>query len=112
MIVITFDIIFLEKINVFLETIISWGGRNLNVHEELSCSYQPSRKKREDVVHNELLSTFASKITECDSSNDITATPRQCQNNYFVDDNPVEFDDSESSFERLRHNMDLPRTRR
>lgn len=123
MIATTFDIIFSEKINALLETIASWGGRNLNVHEELSCSYQSSRKKHEDVVyqHNKLYfsSPDMSKplrgfqpFMECDSSNDLTSWRKD---NYFIDHNDhnsINFDGTEKSFEHLRPNMNLPRGRR
>lgn len=103
-----------------LETVSSWGGRNLNAHEELSCSYQPSRKKREDIVYNGLQypSFMTKRLIECDSSDDVT-TPRlisemQYENNFINhnDHNKTDFDISEKSFESLRRNMDLPRARR
>jgi len=109
--------------NVLLETVISWGGRNLNAHEELSCSYQPSRKKRGDIIHNggfqrlNLSKATTKGLMECDSSNDITTPWRSewRQDNYFMEHSnysTTDFDDTEKSFEHLRHNMDPPRTRR
>lgn len=105
-----------EKISVLLET-FAWGGNNLNAQEELSCSYQPSRKKHEDVVSNGLqFSSFVSKdLRECDSSND-SAISWQYQDNHFVDHddhNPISLVNPNTgiAFEHFGHNLDLLRNR-
>ncbi|KAG5308450.1 BMBL protein, partial [Acromyrmex insinuator] len=102
---------FRGKLNALLEAVASWGGRNLNAHEELSCSYQPSRKKREDIIH--LQSALTKGLIECDSSID-NITSWQYQDNYVTDHNDYnisDFNDTGKSFEHFRYNMDLPRTR-
>ncbi|XP_018355868.1 PREDICTED: protein brambleberry-like [Trachymyrmex septentrionalis] len=102
---------FRGKLNALLEAVASWGGRNLNAHEELSCSYQPSRKKREDIIH--LQSELTKGLIECDSSID-SVTSWQYQDNYFTDHNDYntnDFNDTGKSFEHFRYNVDLPRTR-
>ncbi|XP_071631409.1 protein brambleberry [Temnothorax longispinosus] len=105
------------KINVMLETIASWGGRNLNAHEELSCSYQPSRKRHEDVVRNGLQfsSYMSNDLTECDSSNGTITVPWQPQDCSIMGDNdhhyPNDFNDTDKSFEHLRHNINLSRAK-
>ncbi|XP_011865596.1 PREDICTED: protein brambleberry-like isoform X2 [Vollenhovia emeryi] len=95
-----------EKFRALLETIASWGGRNLNAHEELSCSYQPSRKKREDVVPDGMNLDFSSfqpnNLPECDSTDII------CQYDECTGINSGRFvtcDDTEDSFEYPRFNM-------
>lgn len=95
-----------------METIASWGGHNLNAHEELSCSYQPSRKKREDTVYNgRQFSNLMSKDSiECDSSINETI-PRPYYDNSFINHND-DFDDTEKSFEHFHHNMNLRAERR
>ncbi|XP_018402480.1 PREDICTED: protein brambleberry-like [Cyphomyrmex costatus] len=92
---------FRGKINALLEAVASWGGRNLNAHEELSCSYQPSRKKHEGVIY--LQPKLATSLTECDSSID----SEMRQYHYFGDHSTNDFNDTEN----FRYNMDLPRTR-
>ncbi|XP_018049621.1 PREDICTED: protein brambleberry-like [Atta colombica] len=101
---------FRGKFNALLEAVASWGGRNLNAHEELSCSYQPSRKKREDIIH--LQSALTKGLIECDSSID-SVTSWQYQDNYFTDHNDYNTNDFNDTgkFEHFRYNMDLPRTR-
>lgn len=96
-----------EKISVLLEMVVSWGGRNLHVHEELSCSYQPSRKQYENIVHNELQFANLSK--------GIAKSPMECDSNGVVwqyrgnssinhSGNTMDFDDK---FVNFRQNMDL-----
>lgn len=93
--------------NILMETIASWGGRNLNAHEELSCSYQPSKKKREDTVYNGLQFSNLKDLIECDSSINETM-PRLHYDDSFINNN----DNFDDTIEHLRYNMDLPRTRR
>ncbi|XP_039313666.1 protein brambleberry isoform X2 [Solenopsis invicta] len=101
------------RMQVLLETVVSWGGRNLNAHEELSCSYQPSKKKREDIIHNGLQfpSFMTKRLIECDSSNDIaTSRLMQYEDNFIRQDHEdlnTTDDISENSFEPLRRSMDL-----
>ncbi|KAL6257682.1 hypothetical protein P5V15_011338 [Pogonomyrmex californicus] len=101
------------KISTFLELIASWGGRNLNVHEELSCSYQPSRKKREDIIYNEYQysNLMPKDFIECDSSND-TSMSWQYRDHFNNNNNDDNFDDTERRlFEHFQSNIDLPRDR-
>jgi len=61
---------FSASINAWLQSIISWCRPcNPNIHEELSCSYQPSMKKREDVVYvDQEFPSVSDDVTSCDSS--------------------------------------------
>lgn len=60
-----------EKINDLIYLITSWNNRrNLSAHEELSCSYQPSKKNREDVYsYKREFSNISDDETQYDSSN-------------------------------------------
>lgn len=62
---------FLEKINDLIHLIGSWNNqRNLNTHEELSCSYQPLKKNREDVYnYKRQFSNISNDEMQYDSSN-------------------------------------------
>ncbi|XP_012536413.1 protein brambleberry [Monomorium pharaonis] len=105
------------KLQILLESVSSWGGRNLNAHEELSCSYQPSRKMREDIVHNGLQhpNFMMKRLIECDSSDDTPKLINEMQyEDNFIDHhnhNRTDFNISEKSFEPVRRNTNLPRSR-
>ncbi|KAL0099872.1 hypothetical protein PUN28_019950 [Cardiocondyla obscurior] len=106
-----------ESIRVSLETIASWGGRNLNVHEELSCSYQSLRKTREDIIHRNGLRSnkqnMLNNIIECDSSSNGTLSRKWQDQEDSIDHNISEdFNDTNNSVERFRYNnVDMLRNR-
>lgn len=62
---------FLEKINDLIHLIGSWNNqRNLTTHEELSCSYQPLKKNREDVYnYKQEFSNMSDNEMQYNSSN-------------------------------------------
>lgn len=84
-------VIFPGKINALIQSVISWSRRSSNAHEELSCSYQPSRRNREDIVHNylksrEFPSIISDDVTDNDSSNAIHASQYIDNNSNYDDD--------------------------
>lgn len=88
-------VILLEKINALIQSAVSWSRQNSGAHEELSCSYQPSRKKHEDVVDNYLNSRGFSKTMSEDVIDYNSFKPSGSQ--YGNDNNSNRDDDNESN---------------
>ncbi|EFN77904.1 hypothetical protein EAI_00587 [Harpegnathos saltator] len=92
-----------EKINALVQSAISWSRQSSNAHEELSCSYQPSKKKREDVIRNYLNNReLPTMISDMDNSFNIINTTQ-----YDDDDNSDHSDnDNDGDDENERNNND------
>lgn len=58
----------IQKCRTFTKSCISWGQQNVTQQEELSCSYIPSRKSREDIVYN-YDSMISEDATDFETSN-------------------------------------------
>ncbi|XP_017791205.1 PREDICTED: protein brambleberry-like [Habropoda laboriosa] len=61
----------IQKFNSLVQSMISWSRQSLSQREELSCSYMPSRKTREDVVYNyeQDFPSMSEDITDFEQSN-------------------------------------------
>lgn len=58
-----------------MQSVIEWSERGFKVREELSCSYQPSKKKREDIIDDyepEFPSMLSDDLTDNDSFERVT----------------------------------------
>lgn len=78
-----FVFLFLGKIGALMRSIMSWGQYSLSAHEELSCSYLPSKK------HDEVIYTYeqATPSTLSDS------TQRDSYNSKTLEEDDEEDDD-------------------
>ncbi|KAL6433450.1 hypothetical protein ACFW04_006529 [Cataglyphis niger] len=86
-----------EKINDLIHFIASWNHqRNLSMHEQLSCSYQPLKKNRENVYnYKQEFSNISDDEIQCDSSNVIHSSHEE----YYNDINDI------SDATELRHRI-------
>ncbi|CAL1682172.1 unnamed protein product [Lasius platythorax] len=96
-----------EKINDLIHLITSRNNRrNLSAHEELSCSYQPLKKNREDVYNYKRdFSNISDDQTHCDSSNVMDS-----QEDYYNDEYFNNLVDAMELKRRMR-NMNVTRSR-
>ncbi|KZC04495.1 hypothetical protein WN55_05309, partial [Dufourea novaeangliae] len=61
-----------EKSGALLQSAVSWSRQSFTQREELSCSYVPSKKQREDLVYNyhrEFPSMISDDVTDFENSN-------------------------------------------
>lgn len=101
-------VIFSGKLNALIQSALSWSRQSLSAHEELSCSYQPSKRKREDVIQNHLKNReLQSMMSDDVTDNDSLQTTNTSQ--YIGDDNDRGYDDNDiddvSDAYELRHRL-------
>ncbi|XP_015433620.1 PREDICTED: protein brambleberry-like [Dufourea novaeangliae] len=62
----------IQKSGALLQSAVSWSRQSFTQREELSCSYVPSKKQREDLVYNyhrEFPSMISDDVTDFENSN-------------------------------------------
>lgn len=99
---------FSEKINDLIHLIGSWNNRrNLNTHEELSCSYQPLKRNREDVYnYKREFSNISDDEMQYDYSSNMTHSSHE---NYYNDINDIT---DASELKHRSYNMNTVRSKR
>ncbi|XP_072758730.1 protein brambleberry [Anoplolepis gracilipes] len=68
-----------EKINGLIHLVTSfWNNRrNLSAHEELSCSYQPMKKNRDDLYNRKYKREYSDDEMEYDNFSNVTHSSRE-----------------------------------
>lgn len=98
-----------DKINDLIHLIGSWNNRrNLNTHEELSCSYQPLKRNHEDVYnYKREFSNISDDDMRYDYSSNMTHSSNE---NYYNDINDIT--DASELKHRNYYNMNTVRSKR